>query len=114
MSKQATQIRRVRNLMLDGRWRTLWDIQDEIGSPRASETSISARLRDLRKSEHGGYAVERRLIRPGTYEYRVLEPSVAHDVRKDFGQHEAQPRGSTYDAEHFMDDGWKGRDQRKA
>lgn len=40
-------------------------------SIHASEASISARLRDLRKPNFGGYTVERRRVEGGFYEYRV-------------------------------------------
>jgi hypothetical protein len=47
--------------MADGRWRSLQEITDLTGWPPAS---VSARLRDLRKPEHGGHTVHhrRRLI----------------------------------------------------
>jgi hypothetical protein len=49
---------RVRQLMLDGKWRTLREIADALG--HGSEASISARLRDLRKPKFGGLIVESR------------------------------------------------------
>jgi hypothetical protein len=36
--------------------------------------SLSARLRDLRKQQYGGYRVERRSRGRGLFEYRVFEP----------------------------------------
>lgn len=63
------QLSRVKKLMLDGRWRTLQQIADHTGDPPAS---VSARLRDLRKSRFGAYVVERRHIKRGLWEYRVL------------------------------------------
>ena len=64
----SKQFERVRDLMLDGEWRTLRDIADALGIP---ESSASARLRDLRKPEFGSYLVERRYIDNGLYRYRV-------------------------------------------
>ena len=67
------QLAAVREFLLraHGSWRLLVDIERATGYPQAS---ISARLRDLRKSKFGGYTVERRR-RPksagGTYEYRI-------------------------------------------
>jgi hypothetical protein len=64
------QLAAVKELMLDGNWRTLAQIKDVLGHP---ETSISARLRDLRKDRFGGLQVYRRRI-PGTnglHEYKV-------------------------------------------
>jgi len=49
-------------------WYSLAEIASGTGYP---EGSISARLRDLRKSKFGSYLVERRRRSPGTFEYRV-------------------------------------------
>ena len=63
-----TQLERVKSLMLDGKWRTLGEIQLAAGG---SEAAVSARLRDLRKGRFGGYDVERMRIDGGLYAYRV-------------------------------------------
>lgn len=55
--------------MQHGQLRTLADISAATGHP---EASVSARLRDLRKSHLGGFTVERRYIARGLYQYRVL------------------------------------------
>lgn len=62
------QLRRVRDLMLDGEWRTLAEIGGRLGIP---EASASARLRDLRKERFGNYDVERRNLGGGSWVYRV-------------------------------------------
>lgn len=65
------QLRRVYDLMRDGEWRTLWEIQGFIGG---SEAAISARLRDFRKEKFGGYEVmsrRRGAARDGLHEYRL-------------------------------------------
>jgi hypothetical protein len=67
----AKQQKAVRELMIDGQWRTLGQIAAAVGSP---EASVSARLRDLRKLTHGSHQVERRYVKRGLYEYRVLPP----------------------------------------
>lgn len=59
---------RVRELMIDRQWRTLETIASKTGG---SEASVSARLRDLRKPDHGGYQVDRRRVAGGLFEYRV-------------------------------------------
>lgn len=56
--------------MLDGQWRTLAGIQEIVGG---TESSISARLRDLRKQKFGGYQVDRERVHGGLYQYRVTE-----------------------------------------
>lgn len=65
------QLSAVLSLMLDHRWRTLNAVAVRTGHP---ESSVSARLRDLRKPKFGAYKVERRLVYPGSglWEYRLL------------------------------------------
>jgi hypothetical protein len=58
----------VKEYMKDGEWRTLNQIAQKTEKP---VTSISARLRDLRKTKFGSHTVERRLAGPGLYEYRL-------------------------------------------
>lgn len=66
----GTSIReRVFNLMSDGRWRSLEDIQAKTGG---TLPSVSARLRDLRKDEFGGHTVERRRKTDSIYVYRLI------------------------------------------
>lgn len=71
------QLSRVFRIMESGEWYTLAELVDriELGwGVRASEAGVSARIRDLRKPEHGGYTVERQ-IRPGSgsvREYRLI------------------------------------------
>lgn len=62
------QLRAVKALMMDGRWRTLAEIEAVTGYPQAS---VSARLRDLRKPWAGDLPVDRRRRSAGTFEYRV-------------------------------------------
>jgi len=70
----SNQIDRVRDLMLDGRWRTIRRIAALTRDP---EASVSAQLRHLRKKRFGGYTVEKRRVndpKSGLFEYRVLPP----------------------------------------
>ncbi len=65
------QHERIRNLMLDGAWRTLEEIATRTGDPPAS---VSAQLRHLRKPRFGAYRIERRARGErarGLYEYRL-------------------------------------------
>jgi hypothetical protein len=64
----ASLLRRVQDLMSDGAWRSLAQIRDACGG---SETSVSARLRDLRRPEHGGFAVLRQRRPSGLYLYSL-------------------------------------------
>lgn len=70
-SRLRAQLGRVRAVMLDGRWRTLAEIETATGDPQAS---ISARLRDLRKAKFGGWVVEREYLHDGLWAYRLREP----------------------------------------
>lgn len=64
------QMAKIKELMLDGKWRTLSEISAITGAP---EASVSAQLRHLRKPKFGNYIVERNYINDGLYEYRVRE-----------------------------------------
>ena len=63
----ARLLDRVRTLMSDGAWRTLAQISEACGG---SETSVSARLRDLRK---GGLTVLRQRRPSGLWLYSVID-----------------------------------------
>jgi hypothetical protein len=63
------QFIKIRDLMLDGRWRTLEHIAEMTEEPMPS---VSARLRDLRKRRFGSYTVERRYVNNGLHEYRIV------------------------------------------
>jgi len=62
------QLLAVYSVMKDGRWRSLQDLAEEVGAPA---TSVSARLRDLRKDKFGGFTVERVRATAGTHIYRL-------------------------------------------
>lgn len=69
------QMKRIYDLMIDGEWRTLSDIENVVNAPQAS---ISAALRTLRREENGGYQVNRRSRgdrHKGLFEYQVLLPT---------------------------------------
>ena len=65
------QIKRIYDVMKDGGWRTLAEIEALTGDPPAS---ISAQLRHLRKPRFGGLEVNKRargLRENGLFEYQV-------------------------------------------
>jgi len=70
-ARLASQLERVRDLMLDGEWRTIPQIAAAVGG---SDQSISARLRDLRKRRFGSYQVDRAHVKDGLFTYRVRRP----------------------------------------
>ena len=87
-TRLKTQLEQVREIMADGQWRTFGQIQAAqrvLYGKQGSEAAISARLRDLRKREHGGHQVERRRGGgSGLWEYQLSlrtegEPQLALD-----------------------------------
>lgn len=66
------QMRRVLTAVIDGEWHTLAELAAATDAP---EASVSARLRDLRKPQFGGYIVEHDRRAPGgTWRYRLHIP----------------------------------------
>jgi hypothetical protein len=73
-ARLSKQHERVRELMRDGEWRTLAEIEKITGDPAAS---ISAQLRHLRKERFGSWIVQkvpRGTRETGLYVYRLLRP----------------------------------------
>jgi hypothetical protein len=67
------QLCRIRDVMSDGKWRTLREIEYLTNYPAAS---ISAQLRHLRKPRFGAYFVDKRRRGErslGLFEYRVTK-----------------------------------------
>jgi hypothetical protein len=67
----------VYGILTDGRWWMPWEISEIIlraHRTRVSDSSITARLRDLRKDKFGKHTIELRK-RPGScaYEYRLVK-----------------------------------------
>ena len=63
------QIDHIYELMSDGEWRTLAEIEETTGYPQAS---ISAQLRHLRKLRFGGHVVDKRRRNDGNqWDYAV-------------------------------------------
>ena len=63
------QLERVRQFMSDGRWH---DLEEIARSTSTSMLSVSARVRDLRKPQFGGYVLEvKRVGNSGLWFYRV-------------------------------------------
>jgi hypothetical protein len=81
MSENAKQRTAVLAVMGDGKFWTLFELDQELRNRGRTylTTSISARLRELRNPKFGGWIVERRLRHPAvlrTFEYSV-KPHVA-------------------------------------
>lgn len=63
-------IDRVHAFMSDGQWHTIPEIADACGG---TQTSCSARLRDLRKDQRGGFKVDAEHVHDGLWRYRVRD-----------------------------------------
>lgn len=68
-SRLGDQMCAVLTLMADGHWRTLSGIASETHAP---ESSVSARLRDLRKPKFGGHTVNRLYAGRGVHLYQLV------------------------------------------
>lgn len=72
-----TQLGCIADLMGDHEWWTLEQLQRSLVQSFdiwASEASVSARIRDLKKPRFGGHIIERRRVEGGNglHEYRLL------------------------------------------
>lgn len=68
------QIKRIYSLMIDGKWRTLAEIE---GITKDGQASVSAQLRHLRKPRFGSHIVNKRIRgdrQQGLFEYQLLKP----------------------------------------
>ena len=65
----------VRRLMWRKSWITVFELQRDIlllYNRPASDSGLTARIRDLRKGKNGGWTVECRVGKGQTYEYRLI------------------------------------------
>lgn len=70
IKRLSSQLNRVYEAMKDGQWRSLCAISAITGDP---ESSISARLRDLRKPKFGFHTVNRmRVKETGVFLYQLI------------------------------------------
>lgn len=67
--EKATIFRRVKALMLDGRWRSGPEIARIVG---CSDSCATARVRDLRKEKYGSYNAPCERFPDGIYRYCVI------------------------------------------
>lgn len=70
-----TQFEAVRNNMREGGWWTIEQMRQQLASEGigSTETSVSARIRDLRKPAYGGYTIKRRQLTPRSlWEYAMV------------------------------------------
>lgn len=74
-------LERVRAALSDGCWHSLAHLCEVTGGTSAS---VSARVRDLRKDKFGGFDIERRRMRNGVHEYRMVIGDSAVGSTPDF------------------------------
>lgn len=70
----GAQIARVRSVLADGGWWSVPRLHNAIFfrfDVRDPEPSISAQIRNLKKTKHGGHAIERRRV-GNVYEFRLV------------------------------------------
>ena len=82
-----TRYKSVWRVMADGQWHTLREISEKSGF---SEASVSAQLRDYRKTKYGGHTVAMRSAKVQTHErevfakeYKLVPNRVAYDDDKE-------------------------------
>ena len=64
-------LQQIEKIMLKGKWITIPELQKRLKT-YAMSTTISARIRDLRKPEYGSHKVQRRSKKGSKlYEYKV-------------------------------------------
>ena len=71
-ARLTNQIKRIFDLMSDGKYRTLSEISKATGAP---EGSVGAQLRNLKKKPFGSHQVPKRIRgarRGGLWEYRLI------------------------------------------
>ena len=74
-ARENAQLEAVWQVMRNGAWRSVEEIAALVECPPAS---ASARLRDLRKPQYGGWTVERAYVGTGLWRYRVAEKVPSH------------------------------------
>lgn len=68
-SRLRVQLEAVKAIMLRTGWITLADLAEQANAP---ESSVSARIRDLRKSQFGGYTIDKEYVSRGLWRYRMV------------------------------------------
>lgn len=69
----TTQLQRVKLCLLGGQW---WTLRQLVAIAGGSEAAVSARIRDLRRPEHGGYTILRERVGgvSGLWRYKLVVP----------------------------------------
>ena len=70
--RASMQREKVFELMKDGAPRTIGEIARAIEAPPESIQAIGARIRDFRKARYGRHTVEKKQVRPGLFQYRLI------------------------------------------
>ena len=106
MKESYTRLGKIRDLMLDGVWRTPEEVRDQTGGCVEKLMAVSARLRDLRKEDYGSWEMETRWRGgrgDGVLEYRMTGRKVEPAQKRHDHNHEkclecAEKYGEAYRA----------------
>ena len=69
-ARLSGQLYAVSMILADYQWHTLEELADKTG---ASVASVSARIRDLRKTRFGGRTIDRKYFSNGLWRYRLVK-----------------------------------------
>ncbi len=68
-ARLRSQLERVKAALSDGQW---WTVQDLVRLAGGSDSSITARCRDLRKASKGAYTIQSKNLGRGSWIYRMV------------------------------------------
>jgi hypothetical protein len=75
--RKATVLSKVHQIMLGGSWTTPLQLQQvlKFNGMYASDSAVTARIRDLRKKKYGSHEIEKRPLASDSsqWEYRVVK-----------------------------------------
>jgi uncharacterized protein YhdP len=100
MSSGKSTLDLVKGVMTDGEWHTPGQMKQSVaGLAAVSESTITARIRDLRKPDFGGFNIESHSQGSGNggYAYRMANPPKQTPVQMiDQGPIELTPEGGGF------------------
>lgn len=62
----------VRNLMIDGQWRTKTEMADALDVPHCAIEGMLRRWRELSEVKHGAHILDKEQIAPKVWKYRIV------------------------------------------
>jgi hypothetical protein len=103
VTPDQTQLSKIRDLMLDGEWRTVLEIEAQLGGI-ARGTSISAQLRNLRKPQFGSWETIGRYRSHKLWEYKLVasDHPEAVSIREAREKHQRDTKAGKKDYASWM------------